>query len=41
MRRLLDAESEGFTGGMILRKAISLVKISRATAWRDLRELLE
>ncbi|MFL2513290.1 MAG: hypothetical protein ACJ0GY_09565 [Synechococcus sp.] len=41
MRRLLDAEPEGFTGGMTLRKAISLTKASRATAWRDLSELLE
>ena len=30
MRRLLDAEPEGFTGGMTLRKAISLTKVSRA-----------
>ena len=28
--RLLDAEPEGFTGGMTLRKAISLTKVSRA-----------
>ena len=31
----------GFTGGMTLRKAISLTKVSRATAWRDLGELVE
>jgi Fic family protein len=37
---LLDAEPEGFTGGMTLRKAISLTKVSRATAWRDLAELV-
>ena len=36
LNRLLDAEPEGFTGGMTLRKAIGLTKVSRATAWRDL-----
>jgi Fic family protein len=41
LNRLLDAEPEGFTGGMTLRKAISLTKVSRATAWRDLAELVE
>ena len=41
MRRLLDAEPEGFTGGMTLREAISLTKVSRATAWRDLSDLVE
>jgi Fic family protein len=41
LNRLLDAEPEGFTGGMTLRKAIGLTKVSRATAWRDLSELVE
>ena len=41
LNRLLDAEPEGFTGGMSLRKAISLTKVSRATAWRDLAQLVE
>ncbi|MFQ6539382.1 MULTISPECIES: Fic family protein [Aphanothece] len=41
LNRLLDAEPEGFTGGMTLRKAISLTKVSRATAWRDLADLVE
>ena len=41
LNRLLDAEPEGFTGGMTLRKAISLTKVSRVTAWRDLAELVE
>ena len=41
LNRLLDAEPEGFTGGMTQRKAISLTKVSRATAWRDLAELVE
>ena len=41
LNRLLDAEPEGFTGGMTLRKAIGLPTVSRATAWRDLAELVE
>lgn len=41
LNRLLDAEPEGFTGGMTLRKAVSITKVSRATAWRDLAELVE
>lgn len=38
LNRLLDAEPEGFEGGLTLRKAISLTRTSLATAWRDLRE---
>ena len=41
LNRLLDAEPEGFEGGLTLRKAISLTRTSRATAWRDLHELVE
>jgi Fic family protein len=41
LNRLLDAEPEGFEGGLTLRKAISLTRTSRATAWRDLRELVD
>ena len=41
LNRLLDAEPEGFEGGLTLRKAISLTHTSRATAWRDLRELVD
>jgi Fic family protein len=41
LNRLLDAEPEGFEGGMTLRKAASLTGVSRATAWRDLSELVE
>ena len=40
LNRLLDDEPEGFTGGMTLRKAISLTQVSRANAWRDLAELV-
>ena len=35
MRRLVDDEPEGFTGGMTLRKAISLTKVQSA----DMRPL--
>ena len=41
LNRLLDAEPEGFEGGLTLRKAIGLTRASRATAWRDLHELVE
>ena len=41
LNRLLDAEPEGFEGGLTLRKAIGLTRASRATAWRDLRELVK
>ena len=38
LNRLLDSEPEGFTGGMTLRKAIGLTKVSRAiSADTDLR----
>jgi Fic family protein len=40
LNRLLDAEPEGCEGGMTLRKAIGITKASRATAWRDLSELV-
>ena len=40
LNRLLDAEPEGFQGGMTLRKAVSLTGVGRATAWRDLSELV-
>jgi len=40
LNRLLDAEPDGFEGGMTLRKAIGLTKANRATAWRDLSELV-
>ena len=40
LNRLLDAEPEGVEGGMTLHKAASLTGVSRATAWRDLSELV-
>jgi Fic family protein len=39
--RLLDAGPEGFIGGMTTRKAAALTGASRATAQRDLAELVE
>ena len=41
MNRLLDAGPEGFKGGMNTRKYMSLTKTSRATAYRELNELVE
>lgn len=41
INRLLEAEPEGFTGGMTNRKYVSLTKVSRETAKRDLAELEE
>jgi len=41
VRRMLDAGPEGFEGGMNARKYISITKASKATATRDLQQLLE
>lgn len=41
LNRLLDTEPEGFQGGLTLRKTIGLTHTSRATAWRDLRGLVD
>ena len=40
LNRLLDAEPEGFSGGLSLRKEIGITRASRATAWRDLADLV-
>ncbi len=40
IRRMLDEGPEGFEGGMNARKYGSLMKVSKATATRDLQELL-
>ncbi len=40
LNRLLDAGSKGFEGGINTRKYISLTKTSRATAYRELSELV-
>jgi Fic family protein len=39
--RLLDAGRDGFVGGMTTRKAAALTGASRATAQRDLAELVD
>jgi Fic family protein len=41
LNRLLDAGPEGFDGGINTRKYMSLTKTSRATAYRELSELVE
>jgi hypothetical protein len=39
--RLLDAGPDGFAGGMNTRKYMGLTKTSRATAYRELADLVE
>ncbi len=41
LNRLLDAGREGFEGGINTRKYMGLAKTSRATAYRELAELVE
>ncbi|WP_439879675.1 Fic family protein [Pontibacter sp. MBLB2868] len=41
VRRMLDAGPEGFEGGMNARKYVGITKASKATATRDLQQLLE
>jgi len=41
LNRLLDAGPEGFAGGMNTRKYMSLTKASRATAYRELADMVE
>lgn len=41
LNRLLDAGPDGFTGGMNTRKYTSLARTSRATAYRELADLVE
>ncbi|OGT02395.1 MAG: cell filamentation protein Fic [Gallionellales bacterium RBG_16_57_15] len=41
LNRLLDAGPDGFKGGMNTRKYISLTQTSRATAYRELADLVE
>lgn len=40
LNRLLDAGPDGFEGGINTRKYVSLTKASRATAYRELAELV-
>ena len=41
LNRLWDAEPEGFQGDLTVRKAVGLTRVSRATAYRDLSDLVE
>jgi Fic family protein len=41
LTRLLDAEPEGFAGGMSTEKYVNLTGVSRATAYRELTQLSE
>jgi Fic family protein len=41
INRLLDAGKDGFEGGLTTRKYVSMAKVSRATAFREISELLE
>lgn len=41
LNRLLDAGPDGFAGGINTRKYMSLTKTSRATAYRELTDLME
>jgi len=40
VHRMLEAGPEGFQGGMNARKYVSITKVSKATATRDLQELV-
>ncbi|MXW40377.1 MAG: Fic family protein [Synechococcus sp. SB0668_bin_15] len=41
LNRLWDAEPEGFQGDLTIRKAVGLTRVSRATAYRDLSDLVK
>jgi len=41
LNRLLDAGQGGFQGGLTTRKYVSMAKVSRATAFREIADLLE
>lgn len=41
LNRLLAAGRGGFEGGLSTRKYVSLAKVSRATAWREISDLVE
>jgi Fic family protein len=40
VNRLLDAEPGGFEGGLTTRKYVSMAKVSRATAYREISDLV-
>lgn len=41
INRLLDAGRDGFKGGLTNRKYVSMAKVSRATAFREITDMLE
>ncbi|MDL2286050.1 Fic family protein [Desulfococcaceae bacterium OttesenSCG-928-F15] len=41
LNRLLDAGPDGFEGGLSTRKYMGMAKTSRATAWREIEDLLK
>ncbi len=41
INKLLDAEPDGFKGGLTTRKYVGMAKVSRATAYRDIKDLVE
>jgi Fic family protein len=41
LNRMLDAGAGGFEGGMTTRKYVNLARVSRATAYRELANLVE
>lgn len=41
LNRLLDAGPGGFAGGLSTRKYMGMTKTSRATAWREIEDLLQ
>lgn len=41
LNKLLDAEPRGFEGGLTTRKYVSIAKVSRATAYRDIDDLVK
>ncbi len=41
INRMLDAEPNGFAGGLTTRKYVSMAKVSRATAYREISHLVK
>jgi Fic family protein len=41
INRLLDAGRDGFEGGLTTRKYVSMARVSRATAFREISDLVE
>ena len=41
INRLLESAPEGFKGGLTTRKYVAMTKVSRATAYRDISDLVE